>query len=510
MPNPYEFLLAAGAETPDRPAIEFGERRLSYGELADRSLRVGGALRAMGIEPGRSIGLMLPNMPEFVAALHGAWIDGAVVVPFNVLLAEREIRYQIEDSDIALMVVHEAFVERVEQAIEGLTRPPRIAVVGEAGRRLSFDELLDAEPMREPHAHSPETHIQTIYTSGTTGKPKGAVITAANLRAQLEMAQCVFNITDETKYLCVLPLFHVFGLNAILAGVIHNRATMVLHPKFEAEAAVRSLESDAVTDFAGVPTMFFFILKQTEGRDVRFPSLTHCITGGAPMPVEVLREFERRFGATIYEGYGLTETTVSVCCGRSAHVRKIGSIGRPYDGVEMRVVDDAGAEIPHGQVGEIVVRGPNLMRGYLNKPEATAEAIRDGWFHTGDLGKRDDEGYFFIVDRKKDMILRGGCNIYPREIEEVIYELPEVSEAAVVGLPDEAKGETVAAAIAFKPGKSMSEAAMREHVEARVAKYKRPSEYVFLDALPKGPTGKILKRELRDRWPELASPRAGA
>jgi long-chain acyl-CoA synthetase len=493
--NVYEGLTAAAADVPERAALEFRGQSTGYGALAEQSQRVAGGLRAQGVQAGDSVALMLPNVPAFAAALYGAWMNGSVVVPMNVLLTPPEIRYLLEDSRVRLVVVFELFLPNVVRAVENMASPPKIVVVGaESHGHVPYAEVAGADRAKPENLDDP--HVLTIYTSGTTGKPKGAVIHAGNVIRQLDMTANVFEPRPDDRTLCVLPLFHVFALNALLNNSVRNRGTLVLHPKFELDDTVQSLENDGITVFAGVPTMYFYILKHPRAETAKFPALRHCISGGAALPVEVLTAFERRFGVPIYEGYGLTETTVSVCCNRP-EARKPGSVGKPYDGVSLKIVDDAGAEVKAGELGEIVLRGPNLMRGYLNKPEATREAIRDGWFHTGDIGYVDEDGFCFIVDRKKDMIIKGGYNVYPREIEEVLFQLPEVAEAAVVGIQDPAKGELVRAVVAFKPGKVLDETRIRGHVAENLAKYKHPGEYVFVPELPKGPTGKILKRELR-------------
>jgi long-chain acyl-CoA synthetase len=292
-------------------------------------------------------------------------------------------------------------------------------------------------------------------------------------------------------------LFHVFALNGILNASIRSRTTVVLHTRFDLDQCMQSLMDDEITSFAGVPTMYFYLLKHPKLG--KFPKLRYCISGGAAMPVEVMTQFEKVTGVPIYEGFGLTETTVSVSINRPES-RKVGSIGKPFEAVQMKIVDDDDKDVPNGDVGEVVIKAPNVMLGYLNRPEETAEALRNGWFHTGDLGYRDDDGYFYIVDRKKDMIIKGGFNIYPREIEEVLFQLPEVAEAAVIGAFDEAKGEHIVAVVAFKPEKHLTEAQVAAHLESQLAKYKRPQEIVFRPELPKGPTGKILKRELRLQW----------
>jgi long-chain acyl-CoA synthetase len=491
-----EYLQDAGTEQPDTVALEFMGRNVSYGMLWRNARKLAAGLESHDIAPGAAIGLMLPNLPQFPEVLYGSWLHGNVVVPMNVLLVAPEIRYLVQDSAIKALFVYEAFLPQVEAAIADMGAPPRVFVVGKAGRHTAYAELMEEVALASLRAQSADPHILTIYTSGTTGKPKGAVITNRNLIAQLDMTNDLFVPMQGDKTLCVLPLFHVFALNGILNAGIRNRATIVLHAKFELDATVKSLRSDGITTFAGVPTMYFYILKHPELATLSFPKLRYCVSGGAAMPVEVMRTFETKFNVPIYEGYGLTETTVSVCCNREG-AKKVGSVGKPYPVVELRVVDDAGNTVAAGQPGEIIVRGPNIMRGYLNRPEETAQAMADGWFRTGDIGYQDEEGFVFIVDRKKDMIIKGGYNIYPREIEEVLYQLPQIAEAAVVGVSDEAKGEQVRAVISVRPGAELSQEEVEGHLKEQLAKYKLPTEYMFVEELPKGPTGKILKRELR-------------
>ncbi len=492
----FEQLLSAQTEQPERIALEFMGQRISYGALADNARKLASGLAAQGLRPGQSVGIMLPNLPQFAEALYGAWLNGNVVVPMNVLLTAPEVRYLVEDSAIAALFVFEAFLPAVEAALAELPVPPKVFVVGKPGRHIPYGSLIEGQSPVAPRESEPDEHILTIYTSGTTGKPKGAVITNRNVSAQLDMTDDLFPPEDDDKVLCVLPLFHVFALNGVLNSSIRNRGTVVLHPKFELASAASSLQEDGITVFPGVPTMYFYLMKHPDIATLRFPKLRYCISGGAAMPVEVMRSFEHKFQVPIYEGYGLTETTVSVCCNRPSAKRE-GSVGKPYPAVELEIIDEQGCEVPVGQRGEIVVRGPNLMVGYLNRPEATAEAIVDGWFHTGDIGYVDEDGFVFIVDRKKDMIIKSGYNIYPREIEEVLYQMPQVAEAAVVGVQDEAKGEQVRAVISVRPGEDLSQAQVEDHLRENLAKYKLPSEYVFVAELPKGPTGKILKRELR-------------
>jgi long-chain acyl-CoA synthetase len=496
----YQYLLDAAEQTPDRIALEFMGMHIPFGFLAHEAQQVAAGLIREGIRPGQSVGLMLPNVPPFAAAYFGALMAGAVVVPFNVMLQGPEIEYLVRDSDIQLIVAYEMFVPQVLAGIQNVPHPPKVFVVGKEahGERLYHELYGDATGFR-PVEVDTNLPVMTLYTSGTTGKPKGAQITNANVIANLDMFESIIPAEPDDKWLCVLPLFHVFALNGILNAAVRNRTTVVLHPKFELDSAVKSLCEDGVTSFAGVPTMYFYLLKHPQITEIRFPKLRFCISGGAAMPVEVLTQFEKVTGVPIYEGFGLTETTVSVCINRPES-RKVGSIGLPFKGVEMKIFDENDNELPDGEVGEVVVRAANVMLGYLNKPEETAEALRGGWFHTGDLGYRDEDGFFYIVDRKKDMIIKGGFNIYPREIEEVLFQLPQVAEAAVIGAFDEAKGEHIVAVLALKPGQQLSEADVMAHLQKNLAKYKWPQEIVFRPELPKGPTGKILKRELRKEW----------
>ena len=491
----FDKLLQAAAEQPDAVALEFMGQRITYAALAQNARKLASGLRAHGLQQGQSVGLMLPNLPQFAEALYGAWLNGNVVVPMNVLLKAPEIRYLVGDSKLQAMFVFDAFLPELEAAIAGMDAPPRIIVVGKPGPHTPYGALLETRPPDGARSASPDEHVLTIYTSGTTGKPKGAVITNRNVLAQLDMTDDLFPPVEGDKTLCVLPLFHVFALNGVLNAAIRARGTVVLHPKFDVDAAAKALQHDGISVFCGVPTMYFYLLKHPDIASMRFPQLRYCVSGGAAMPIDVMRSFEDRFGVPIYEGYGLTETTVSVCCNR-AGAKKVGSVGKPYPAVQLMIADDEGNPVPTGQRGEILVKGPNLMQGYLDRPDATAEAIVDGWFHTGDIGYVDDEGFVFIVDRKKDMIIKGGYNIYPREIEEVLYQLPQVAEAAVVGVRDQAKGEQVRAVISVRPGSELTSDQVHEHLRDNLAKYKLPSEYVFMNELPKGPTGKILKREL--------------
>ncbi len=338
-----------------------------------------------------------------------------------------------------------------------------------------------------------------LYTSGTTGQPKGAELTHANLLANVETCvETLIQVDENDVILGALPLFHSFGQTCAMNVATKAGATLTLIPRFDPLKALQIIERDRVTVFEGVPTMYNAMLAVPEAarKDLDLSSLRLCVSGGSALPGEVLREFDATFDCKILEGYGLSETSPVASFNHPDRERKVGSIGTPIRGVEMRVVGEEGQDLPAGEVGEIVIRGHNVMKGYWRKPEATASVMRDGWFHSGDLAKVDEDGYFFIVDRKKDMIIRGGYNVYPREIEEVLYEHPAVAEAAVVGIADVTLGEEVGAAVALKAGAEASPEELQAFVKERVAAYKYPRHVWLVPELPKGPTGKILKREI--------------
>jgi long-chain acyl-CoA synthetase len=353
-----------------------------------------------------------------------------------------------------------------------------------------------ATPRHEIADRGGEDTAVLLYTSGTTGSPKGAELTHDNLRSNAETSASLYDGGPEDVMLGALPLFHAFGQTCAMNVSVITGACLSLIPRFDPRKALEMFERDKVTIFLGVPTMYGAMLHAPDRDKHDTSSLRVCVSGGSAMPVELLKGFEDAFGCDILEGYGLSETSPTASFNQLGQERKPGSIGTPVPGVEMKLLDEDGNEVADGEVGEIVIKGPNVMKGYWNKPDATEEAIVDGWFHSGDLAKRDEDGYYFIVDRKKELIVRGGYNVYPREIEEVLYEHPAVREAAVIGIPDDQMGEEVGAAIALKEGEEASEDDIRAFVREQVAGYKYPRKVWFVDELPKGPTGKMLKREI--------------
>jgi long-chain acyl-CoA synthetase len=491
MTNFAEQLSAAVAENPDHPAIKLDDLVLNYGFLDEAAARAAGVLRSKGVKEGDRVGMQLPNVPYFPIVYFGALRLGAVVVPMNPLLKEREVAYHLSDSGSQVIVGWHQFAD---PAIAGAAEAGAEAIVAKPGE---FEQLLGgAEPVRDVAERDDEDPAVIIYTSGTTGTPKGATLTHANIRAAADTGRDLVDASPDTVTVATLPLFHVFGMSAIMNVTIRGHGLLTMVPRFEPGKVLEVIERDHATTFGGVPTMFSALLHHPdrESRDVA--SLNLCVSGGAPMPVEVLRGFDEAFGAKVLEGYGLSETCGMATFNRPDRERKPGSIGVPIGGTEIRLVDDSGEDAPSGEPGELVMRGPFVMSGYWNRDDATREVTRDGWFHTGDIATVDEDGYYFIVDRKKDLIIRGGYNVYPREIEEVIYTHPAVREAAVIGVPHDSLGEEVGAVVALKEGSEISTDELREYVKQRVAAYKYPRVVWTVEELPKGPTGKILKREI--------------
>jgi long-chain acyl-CoA synthetase len=490
--NLASILTESAERSPEGLAIRLGEAELSFAELDDSSARLATLLRDRGVASGDRIGVMLPNVPEFPIAYYGVLRAGGTVVPMNVLLKRREIAFYLEDSGAKLLLAWHGFAE---EAREG---------AADAGAELvevepaAFAATLEAlEPTRDLAGTAEDDTAVILYTSGTTGKPKGAELTHLNLSRNAEISsRTTCEVAEGDVVLGALPLFHSFGQTVGMNASLRVGACLTLVPRFDPGEALETMQRDGVTHFYGVPTMFGALLHHPERESFDTSSLRNCITGGASMPVEVLRGFEEAFGAVVLEGYGLSETSPVACSNHPEMERKPGSIGTPIEGVEMQVVDEDDNPVEQGEVGEIVIRGHNIMKGYWQRPDATEEAMRGGWFHSGDMARVDEDGYFYIVDRKKDLIIRGGYNVYPREVEEVLYEHPKVREAAVVGVPHDEWGEEIGAAVVLHDGEELAPEEVSAYVKERIAAYKYPRVVWFLDDLPKGPTGKILKREI--------------
>ena len=485
-------LTRTAAELGRGPALRLDDTVLTYAQLDDTTARVAGLLRERGVRPGDRVGVMLPNVPEFAFAYYGALRAGGVVVPMNILLKEREVAFYLGDSGAKLLFAWHEFADPAQRGADEAGAESVIVAPG------SFDQLLaSTEPVPQVAERAGDDTAVVLYTSGTTGTPKGAELTHSGLARNAGVMTGVFSVGTDDVILGALPLFHAFGQTCALNTAVMAGACLELVARFDPGKVLETIEREGITIFEGVPTMYVALLHYPERERFDVSTLRLCVSGGAALAVEVLRSFEAAFGCVVLEGYGLSETSPVASFNPPDRERKPGSIGTPIEGVEMKVVDEDRNDLHQGDVGEIAIRGHNVMKGYWNRPDATAAAIDDaGWFYTGDIARVDADGYFFIVDRKKDMIIRGGYNVYPREIEEVFYEHPAVREAAVIGIPHPDLGEEVAAVVSLKPGADASAEELRDHVKGQVAAYKYPRHVWILGDLPKGPTGKILKREI--------------
>jgi long-chain acyl-CoA synthetase len=494
-------------EKAERPALILGDDVLTYAELRDAAKKFANALAGLGVESGDKVALMVPNVPQFAIAYYGILNVGAAVVPLNVLLKGPEVSYHLGDSDAVALVAWESLLEEARKGYEEAERCEKLIVVEEPDGEgapegtYGFDKLLvDSSAGCEMARTTPEDTAVVIYTSGTTGRPKGAELSHFNMFYNAVCnADKLLGLREDDIEIAVLPLFHIFGQTCVMNAGVYAGNTVVLVPRFEPDTVLKAIQDAGVTVFTGVPTMYQYLLRHPDLDEYDTSSLRLGVSGGAAMPLEVLKAVEERFGIVILEGYGLSETSPTTCFNRSTGQRKTGSIGLPIWGTEARVVNEEDEEVPRGERGELVVKGHNVMKGYYKNPKATEEAMRGGWFHTGDMATMDEDGFIFIVDRVKDMILRGGYNVYPREIEEVLYEHPAIAEVAVIGVSHEELGEEVRAVVALKQGESATEEEIVAFAKERVAAYKYPRSVAFIDDLPKTATGKVLKRELTDK-----------
>ncbi len=498
---------------PERCAVICGDEKLTYAELNAKANQVANALKNYGIEKGDKIAISCPNLPFFPIIYYGILKAGATVVPLNVLLKSREIAYHLGDSDARIHFCFEGTAE-LPMGIEGakgfeaaetcekfvlLTLNP--SAESPYQNSETFAQFVGNEPTEFESVTTNETDTAVIlYTSGTTGQPKGAELTHLNIIMNARLSDTMYPRKDADVHLLTLPLFHSFGQVVQMNAGFYNRATLVLLPRFSAEDALALMEKHDITIFAGVPTMYWALLnfEDTEKFDLEKISrnLRLCKSGGASLPVEVLKGFEAKFKTKITEGYGLSETSPVAVFNRYGETRP-GSIGFPVWGVEVKIVNEHGAEVAAGELGEICIRGHCVMKGYYKRPEATHATIRNGWLHSGDVGRRDSDGYIYISDRVKDMIIRGGFNVYPREIEEFLMTHEAVSLCAVIGVPDETHGEEIKAVIVKKDGAEITEQELIEFCKTNMASYKYPRFVEFRETLPMTATGKILKRELR-------------
>jgi len=524
----YHFLFEWAQRQPNRTALIFRGRRISYAELCDQIDRFASGLRRrLSVRKGDRVGIILPNCPQNVIATFACQRIGAVPVQFNPLYVEREIAYQVEDSGCRVMITLDLFWPKVRRA-GGALRYVWTGIQDYLNFPLSLLYRLKARPPRVPRSDAvhfadlmsegkvgfrpapinPKEDLAVLlYTGGTTGQSKGVMLTHFNVVANVvQIREWLQRGDAHDTVLIALPMFHSYGFTAALGLTLSSGATGILIPRFEPGEVLKVIATYRPTGFPGVPTMYTGLLQHPKVREYPLSSLEFCVSGAAPMPVELMQRFEEVTGGKILEGYGLTECSPVTHANPLNGKRVPGSVGLPYPGTDVRIVDlETGEDVPLGEEGEILIRGPQVMRGYWNRPEETASVLKDGWLHTGDIGRMDEEGYLYIVDRKKDMILSGGFNVYPREIDEVLYQHPAVLEACTVGVPDEYRGESAKAFIVLKPGHTATAEEILEFCRERLAAYKRPRAVEFVPELPKSAVGKPLRRVLAERERERLS-----
>lgn len=505
MLNLASILQDAAHRHPDRVAVVLGDQELTYAEVERDAARVASLLVSWGIRPGDRVAISLPNVPQFASAYYGILKAGAVVVPLNILLQAREVAYHLTDSgaNAYLCFTGTADLPIGERGRAGFEEVPgceRFLEVPATGWGEALDGMADTFPTR---ATSETDTAVVLYTSGTTGRAKGAELSHSNLTLNAIVCEQLFQFSraEPERMLTVLPLFHTFGATVLLNGGFAVGATLVMMPRFEPQACLRLLAEHRITVMAGVPTMYWALLNALPPGPAPAQvtdTLRRVVSGGSSLPREILDRFADRLGLTIQEGYGLSETSPVASFNPRDRARP-GSVGIPVWGVQMKLIDELGRDLPDcsGDVGEVCVRGHNVMKGYLNNPEATAQVLdADGWFRTGDLGRQDEDGYYYLVDRAKDLIVRGGFNVYPREVEEVLMTHPDVSLAAVVGVPDARVGEEVKAFVIPAEGSEIDSQALVAWARENLAGHKYPRAVEVVTELPMTATGKILKRQL--------------
>lgn len=498
---------------PNKDAFIFMDKPLSYAQINGAANQIANGLKAMGIQKGDKVALSCLNVPYFPMVYFGILKAGASVVPLSVLLKREEVEYHLKDSDAKayLCFIGTPELRMAEEGYAGFQKAPLcedfVVITAQPTDPTPFKGIktlgmlmAGQSPVCTTIPTDPNDTAVIIYTSGTTGRPKGAELSHSNLLLNTILSANLFKPKTEDTLMVVLPLFHIFAMVVMMTAGLYRGCSLVLIPRFDPEAVLEAMQKHKVTFFAGVPTMYWGLLNYENTRfDLAAISknLKMCLSGGASLPVSVLERFEEKFKVTILEGYGMSEGSPVVTFNQEEFGRKPGSVGVPVWGVEVKIVNEAGEEMPVGEKGELVYRGHNVMKGYYNKPEATAQTIRNGWLHSGDVGIMDEDGFFYIVDRTKDMIIRGGLNVYPREVEEVIIKHDAVSLVAVIGVPDEQFGEEIQACVVLNEGANLGEKELMDWTKERIAAYKYPRIIQFLAALPMSATGKILKKELR-------------
>ncbi|TKJ41885.1 long-chain-fatty-acid--CoA ligase [candidate division LCP-89 bacterium B3_LCP] len=486
---------------PARILCITGDEETKAKTVWDSSCRFSSALKEIGIQRGSRIILVLPNSVEYIIAYYAILAAGAVVVPANVMLKARELHYLMDDCEARAIISGIEKIEDVLSASESLTTLRHQIIQGDKVPHnvLHFERLIEEHQPDEMVADVSSNDTAVIlYTAGTTGRPKGAELTHSALLGNAQMCINLFQARPDDRILGILPFFHAFGQTAVMNTGIGAGASLVLLPEFEPEDALTAIKKHQVTIFMGNPSMFSMMLTYPNSDQYDFSSVRYCVSGGSALKPDLMKSFEEKFNTEILESYGLCETTALATFNHMHRDRHAGSVGMPVDGVEVRVVDDSGEDVRCGEVGELIIRSDYLMKGYLNRPEATREVVKDGWFHSGDMGFADDDGYLHIIDRKTDMIVKSGFNVYPAEIEELLRAHPSIKEAAIIGIPDYVQGEEIKACIVINEGETLSAEDLASYCKERLAKYKCPRYIQFYQQLPESPSGKILKNKLKN------------
>ena len=511
--NLVEQVRTRAFKQPEKVAYHFMGKDTTFGEFEFQVGRFAGALQKMGVQKGDHVALLLANTPHYLISLYATMRIGAVAIPINPIYTPDEISYIIKTGDVKVVIALDMLLPLVEAGVQVFpqvvgyivceTQPDvveKYAALSDAAKAktsLFTQTLMSSTEAAEPVAVGDDDTAIILFTSGTTGQPKGAMLTHKNLYSNARDIGDYLKFSDSDRVIATLPVFHVFALSVVVNAPLLKGATILLVPRFSPADVFDIAEKHKATVFAGVPTMFNFLYQYEAGDVAAFENLRLAISGGASLPVSLLHSFEQKFNVRISEGYGLSEASPVTCFNPIDKERKAGSIGQSIVNVENKIVNELGEELPVGEVGELIVRGPNVMKGYYKMPEETAYAIRDGWLYTGDLAKKDEEDYFYIVDRKKDMIIVGGYNVYPREVEEVLFAHPNIVEAAVLGYPDTNLGEAVHAYVVLKEQTTTPEE-IQAYCAQHIAKYKVPKVIEILDELPRNATGKILRRSLKE------------
>ncbi|WP_194842129.1 long-chain-fatty-acid--CoA ligase [Gracilibacillus salitolerans] len=525
--NLAQFMIDTAKKHPQHTALFFFGKKITYEQLLKETYRLANVLKGLGIKKGDRVAIMLPNCPQSVISYYGALMIGAIVVQTNPLYVERELEHQLNDSGASVLIALDHLFKRVKNVLpkievrhtiftsmkDYLPFPKNILYPIKAKKdglsmeviydqhTHSFKKLLSIESAKPINVKmdAEEDLALLQYTGGTTGVSKGVMLTHYNLVANTLQTRAWVYRSEETKerYLATLPFFHVFGMTTLMNLSMQLGGTLLLLPKFDVDMTLKLIDKMKPTTFPGAPTMYMAIINHAKIKNYDLSSINICISGAAPLPGEVQETFEKITGGKLIEGYGLTEASPVTHANNIWEKRKLGSIGIPFPDTLAKVVDpDTGEELENGEVGELIIQGPQVMKGYWKRPEETSNALKDGWLYTGDMAKIDDDGFFYIIDRKKDLIIAGGFNIYPREIEEVLFEHPAIMDAAAVGVSDEYRGETVKAYIVLKEGASTDEKDLEEFCRERLAAYKIPRIYEFRESLPKSLIGKTLRRLL--------------